>query len=57
MNGKEPTSAQIKYAEKLMAELGYEDSDVHEIFGKDFDDLSRDEMRRLIDELKDEWEG
>jgi len=66
MNGKAPsvkvrfwlpTRAQIDYAGKLMAELGYEDSDVHEIFGKDFDDLAKDEMGRLIDILKKELEG
>ena len=60
MNGNEtiePTRAQIDYAEKLMAALGYEDDDVREIFGNDFDDLSKYEMRRLINILKNELEG
>lgn len=52
-----PTFKQLGYARKLMAELGYDCQDIYEMYGKDFDDLTRREVSQLIDYLKDELEG
>lgn len=46
-----PTVAQIDYATDLILKLGY-DLDWY-----DLDKISRSQLARLIDELKDEWEG
>lgn len=40
------TAAQIEYARDLILRLGY-----------DLDKMTRGQISRLIDELKDEWEG
>ena len=52
-----PTQAQIDYACRLLVDLGYMRDDVRDMVGKDFDDLTRGELSRLIDELKHEFEG
>ena len=52
-----PTAAQIDYCQSLMWKLGYDETDVRDMTGADFADLTRSQMARLIDELKDEWEG
>ena len=57
MDRTKPTAAQIEYCQSLMWRLGYDEADVRDITGADFDDLSRSQMARLIDELRDEWEG
>ena len=46
-----PTTAQIYYATDLIEKLGYDIEDY------DFDNMTRSQMARLIDELRDEWEG
>ena len=46
-----PTQAQIDYARDLILKLGY-DLDWYEL-----DKMSRSQLARLIDELRDEWEG
>ena len=56
-NKDKPTTAQIAYAEDLLAKLGYDKYDVYEMRGKDFYDLDRREMSELIDGLKEEREG
>ena len=45
------TTAQIEYATDLILKLGY-DLDWY-----DLDKMTRGQISRLIDELKDEWEG
>ena len=45
------TRAQIEYARDLILRLGY-DLDWY-----DLDKMSRGQISRLIDELRDEWEG
>lgn len=54
---RRPTQAQSEYAEWLLIEAGYDDCDVRDMCGKDFEDLTRSEMARLIDDLKHELEG
>jgi len=46
-----PTTAQIDYATDLILKLGY-DLDWY-----DLEKMSRSQLARLIDELKNEWEG
>lgn len=46
-----PTAAQIEYARDLISKLGY-DLDWY-----DLDKMTRGQISRLIDELRDEWEG
>lgn len=46
-----PTQAQIDYATDLILKLGY-DLDWY-----DLEKMSRSQLARLIDELKNEWEG
>lgn len=46
-----PTMAQIKYATDLLRKLGYDVADY------DFDKMTKAEVSKLIDELKDEYEG
>ena len=45
------TKAQIEFATDLICKLGY-DLDWY-----DLDKMTRGQISRLIDELKDEWEG
>ena len=45
------TAAQIEYARDLILKLGY-DLDWY-----DLDKMTRGQISRLIDELRDEWEG
>jgi hypothetical protein len=45
------TNAQVKYATDLLNKLGY-DLDWY-----DLEKMSRDQISKLIDELKNEWEG
>ena len=45
------TAAQIEYAQDLINKLGY-DLDWY-----DLEAMSRSQISRLIDELRDEWEG
>ena len=52
-----PTQAQIDYAERLMIDTGYDAYDVRDMYGKEFDELSRSEMARFIDGLKAEYDG
>jgi hypothetical protein len=55
---KKPTQAQIDYAYDLMEQLGYEETDVPELTdGIEFDSLTRSQMARLIDGLRNELEG
>lgn len=49
-----PTAAQIDYARKLLQEAGYDRMDVMDMYGKDFDALTRGEMARLIDDMRSE---
>ena len=46
-----PTASQIKYATDLLRKLGYDVADY------DFDNMTKQEVSELIDELKDEYEG
>ena len=48
---RKATAAQIEYARDLIFKLGY-DLDWY-----DLDKMTRGQISRLIDELKDEWEG
>ncbi len=48
---RQATAAQIEYARDLILKLGY-DLDWY-----DLDKMTRSQISRLIDELKDEWEG
>lgn len=48
---KQPTQAQIDYATDLILKLGY-DLDWY-----DLEKMSRSQLARLIDELRNEWEG
>lgn len=48
---KPATAAQIEYARDLICKLGY-DLDWY-----DLDKMTRGQISRLIDELRDEWEG
>ena len=53
-----PTQEQIDYACDLMEQLGYEETDGPEMTdGIEFDYLTRSQMARLIDELRNELEG
>lgn len=49
-----PTAAQIDYARKLLQEAGYDRYDILDLYGKDFDMLTRGEMARLIDDMRGE---
>lgn len=49
-----PTAAQLDYARKLLQEAGYDRYDVMDMYGKDFDALTRGEMARLIDDMRGE---
>ena len=49
-----PTAAQIDYAKSLMRDAGYDGDDVLDLYGKDFDMLTRGEMARLIDDMRGE---
>lgn len=49
-----PTAAQIDYARKLLQEAGYDRYDILDLYGKDFDALTRSEMARLIDDMRSE---
>jgi len=57
MSEFDPTRKQIEYAKDLMHKLGYDDDNIFEMLGKDFNDLTKYEMSQLIDTLKEEWEG
>ena len=46
-----PTQAQIDYANDLIQKLGY-DPDWY-----DLEKMTRSQLARLIDELRNEWEG
>ena len=46
-----PTWKQISYAKALLRKLGYDADDY------DFENMTKEEVSELIDELKDEWEG
>ena len=46
-----PTQAQLDYARDLILKLGY-DMDWY-----DLEAMTRSQIARLIDELRDEWEG
>lgn len=48
---KKPTQAQLDYARDLILKLGY-DMDWY-----DLESMTRSQLARLIDELRDEWEG
>jgi len=50
-NRKRPTQAQIDYANDLIQKLGH-DPDWY-----DLEKMTRSQIARLIDELRDEWEG
>lgn len=52
-----PTQAQIDYAERLMIETGYDAYDVRDMYGKEFEELTRGEMARFIDAMKAERGG
>jgi hypothetical protein len=57
MDMTKPTKAQIDYAKKLMVDTGYMRDDVWDMFGKEFEELTRDEMACFIDMMKAEREG
>ena len=40
-----------------MIDTGYDAYDVRDMYGKEFDELTRGEMARLIDGLKAEMDG
>ena len=44
-----PTLSQIKYAKDLLRKLGYDLDDY------DFEQMTKQEVSELIDELKSEW--
>ena len=48
MKNLEATEAQIRYAKKLLEDLGYDSNDY------DFDVMNRSDISELIDELKNE---
>jgi len=48
---RKATAAQIDYARDLILKLGY-DLDLY-----DLDKMTRGQISRLIDELRNEWEG
>ena len=51
---RQPTQAQLDYARKLLQEAGYDRFDVLDMYGRDFDALTRSEMARLIDDMRKE---
>ena len=57
MDRTKPTTAQIDFAERLMIETGYDAYDVRDMYGKEFDELTRSEMARFIDMMKAERDG
>jgi hypothetical protein len=50
----QPTDRQCDFAMYLMSRLGYNDTDIRDMYDKDFDDLTRREMEILIDDMLDE---
>jgi len=49
-----PTDKQCGFALDLMSRLGYNDTDIRDMYDKDFSDLTRREMGILIDDMLDE---
>ena len=49
-----PTDKQCAFALDLMSRLGYNETDIRDMYNKDFDDLTRREMGILIDDMLDE---
>lgn len=46
-----PTKAQVAYAQDLLRKLGYD------LDNYDFEEMDKQEVSELIDELKAEWGG
>ncbi len=50
-----PTSAQLEYCRVLMSELGYDEENLTP--GKSLEEMTRSQVSRIIDELRDELQG